>query len=144
MKGRGILYGAVLLLLAFSIMMLGLYIRQQGKAEAMEERSAVLDELCALSDEVPLGYANEYFRTNKSIIVMKCGETEELKLTANWKNGGKVFVDCSSDSAELSFTEDTWDVYTTMTVRGVHPGVTVARFSTDATNKVFAVWILVE
>jgi len=55
-----------------------------------------------------------------------------------------VFVDCSSDAAELSFTEEDWEIYTTMKVKALHPGVTVARFGSDATDKTFAVCIFVE
>ena len=142
-KGK-LLMGAVLLLLAAVLILSALFIRQTREIVKLQERAAILDGLCAAAGEEPLGYANESFRSNRSVVIMNCGETEKLKLTANWKNGGKVYVDCSSDAAELSFQEENWEQYTTMEIRAVHPGVTVASFSSDATDRRFAVWILVE
>ena len=119
--------------------------RMEAELAAAQERSDCLDELCALLAEEKLGYANESFRVDRSVVVLKNGgEPEKLKLTAHWEGGGNVFVDCSSDAAELSFDETDWDRYTTMTLTPSHPGVTVARFSSDAAKATFAVFILVE
>jgi len=150
MKAKAII-GIMLLLLAALGVLAGLYVQQgsamrelETEAAVLAQRSAALEEFFSLAEDVPLGYANESFRASKSVIVMKSGESGELKLTANWTGGGQVFVDCSSDAAELSFTEEDWEIYTTMKVKALHPGVTVARFGSDATDKTFAVCIFVE
>ena len=151
MRTKGIFAGTVLLLLAVLSVLTLLFVQQgaalrelENQNAALAQQSTVLDELCAVAKELPIGYSNESFRVSKSVIVMKSGESCQLKLTANWKGGGRVHIDCSSDAAALSFDEENWESYTTMTVQAVHPGVTVARFSSDASDRTFAVWILVE
>ena len=147
MKTKAIVMAAFLLLLAALTAATGRMLQLKAELEAaapLAQRSAQLDELCALAGEVPLGYANESFRANKSVIVMQSGESEQLKLTAHWKDIGTVSVDCKGDAAELRFEEDEWETYTTMQVTARHPGVTVARFRSSATDKTFAVWIMVE
>lgn len=153
MKER-IVWAGVLLLVAAGF--LGWSLPQQAKNRAaleimeaelaaLEGKAARLDEFTALAKDEKLGCANESFRVNRPVIVLSSdGKPEELKLTANWEDGGSVFIDCSSDAAELRFLEESWDRYTTMTVTPKHPGLTVARFSSDATKQSFAVWILVE
>lgn len=127
----------------------GLWMRERTKpAEALPVQS-VSDEqfqdFCTLAREESLGYGNEYFRVDRSVFVLPAdGEARKLKLTASWKDVGNVYVECSSDAAELRFTEDEWERYTTMTVTPRHPGVTIARFRSDATDATFAVWIYVE
>ena len=147
MKAKAIWIAVTLLLLAALTVTTGHVQRLKADLEAvvpLVQRSMQMDELCALAGEVPLGYASESFRANKSVIVMQSGESEQLKLTAHWKDIGTVSVDCKGDAAELRFEEDEWETYTTMQVTARHPGVTVARFRSSATDKTFAVWIMVE
>jgi len=136
-----LLWIIVALLLAALLLTVSLYVYQQ---RSREERAEYFEELCTLTEKGNFGYANEYFRATKSFIVLRRGETEEFKLTANWEGGGSVFVDCSSDAAELAFTEESWDRYTTMTVAGIHPGFTAAHFTSDATDKSFYICVFVE
>jgi len=151
MKGKAIISLAMLLLVAALGVMTGLCTKQRSALLEMEaenaaltRRSAILDELCFLVEDVPLGYATEAFRADKSIIIMKNGETAKLTLTTDWKGDSRVAVDCSGDAAELSFEEAEWETHTALKVKALHPGITVAHFSSDTSYKTFAVWILVE
>lgn len=110
----------------------------------LKESHAACSELLLLAGEGKLGYAGENFRTDKSVVVLPCGGTEELRLTAWWEERSSVFVDCRGDSAELRFMEEDWAEDTVVSVKGIHPGLTVAQFSSDGTEDSFHVWILVE
>ena len=145
MKIKLVLALLICVIAALLLYFLPLQGRMQAELAAVQARSDCLDELCGLLEEEKLGYANESFRADRSVMVLQSGgNPEKLKLTAHWEGGGNVYVDCSSDAAELRFDEEDWERYTTMTVTPTHPGVTVARFSSDAVKATFAVFILVE
>ena len=100
----------------------------------------ILNELSGYN----IGFAANHFSANRGAIVLSMsGKPKQFYLTANWPEGGSVFMDLSSYAADVSFDNDSWDTGTTMTVTPYEPGVCVATFSNNIDDNVFKVLIIV-
>lgn len=99
--------------------------------------------------EINMGAASGYFKTDKSVIVVKkTDNTQKLKLTTSFTNGATINVKYDYPIgewgvAQLEFDSESWYNNTTMTVRPSKPGVALATFTSSSNDLSFSVLIIV-
>lgn len=117
---------------------------QKSKISSLEKKASYYDAIIRGMQFGNTGYASSNFFASDSVIVVSKNEVNrKFKLTANWSNGGTVYVDYSSNAAVVSFDNDEWSTSTQMTVHPLSEGVTIATFSNSVNSKTFKVLIIV-
>ena len=110
----------------------------------MQDKVSFYDEIVVGMESGNAGYAaSNFFARDSVIVVSKSDTSRKITLTANWSNGGTVYVNYSSDAAWVTFDDDEWYTSTKMTVHPRHEGVTVVTFSNSVDTKTFKVLIIV-
>ena len=116
----------------------------KNRASALAKKASNYDKIVSGMQFGSTGYASSNFFASDSVIVVRKNETNrKFKLTANWSNGGTVYVDYSSTAAVVSFDNDEWSTSTQMTVHPLSEGVTIVTFSNSVNSKTFKVLIIV-
>ena len=91
-----------------------------------------------------IGFAANNFCANRSAIVLSMSEKyKQFYLTANWPEGGTVYMDTTGTAARLEYGADSWDSGVTMTVHAQAPGVCIVTFSNSVDDSVFKVLVIV-
>lgn len=129
-----------------------------GLNETLEETTTTLTELQATADGLEaelktmetsmdavakalqagkLGTASTYFKAESSCVVVKSGETAELKYTFAYS--GTVSYQADNNAVKLS----TGDTTATVKVEGVEKGVSVVTFTNTYNEESFTVLVLV-
>ena len=117
---------------------------QKSKISSLEKKASYYDSIIRGMQFGNTGYASSnFFASDSVIVVSKNEENRKFKLTANWSNGGTVYVDYSSNAAVVSFDNDEWSTSTQMTVHPLSEGVTIVTFSNSVNSKTFKVLIIV-
>lgn len=116
----------------------------EGTIAALESKAGYYDELCSELDSGNIGYAASNFHVDESIVMVDKDEVgRQVTLTANWSNGGTVYVEYSSDAANVSFDNDEWSTSTTLTVNPQYEGITAVTFSNSVDYQTFKLLIIV-
>ena len=116
----------------------------ERKIDTLEKKANQYDDIVNGMQLGNTGYAASNFFASDSVIVVSKNETNrKFKLTANWSNGGTVYVDYSSSAALVSFDNDEWSTSTQMSVHPLSEGVTIVTFSNSVNSKTFKVLIIV-
>ena len=160
-SGRGLTVLLVLLLIASMAVNVWQYVRaipvkkQTEKLEqTVAEQTAIISQLEPSAENYDaiikglygcsVGIGANNFSTNRGIVMLSMQDkTKQFWLTANWPEGGEVFMELSSNVASLSYDQETWDVGTTMTVRANRPGVCVVTFRNSVDSNSFKLLIIV-
>ena len=116
---------------------------QKTTITGLEDAAAFYDEILHRAEGEDFGYAAENFFVDTGLIVLGKDDTYRFSLTANWPEGGTVYVDYSSSAAVLNFDDSEWSTSTTMTVYPYSEGVCMATFSNSVDDMTFSVMILV-
>lgn len=117
---------------------------QENNISSLDKKSKLYDSIVSGMKSGNAGYAASNFFASDSVIIVGKNETNrKFKLTANWSNGGSVYVDYSSNAAWVSFDKSEWSTSTQMTVHPKSEGVTIVTFSNSVDSRTFKVLIIV-
>lgn len=119
---------------------------QQDKMEALQSDANAYTAMVKAMTEHEIAFGSHTFQASERFVVAKKGYTgTKITLTAHWnkEENGTVYVEHSSDCAEVSFDKDSWTKNVTMTVLPKEVGFTVATFSNSVDDTTFSVLILV-
>lgn len=119
---------------------------QRALMEALQSDADAYNAMVKAMTEHEIAFGSHTFQASDRFVVAKKGYTgTKITLTAYWnkEDNGKVYVEHSSDCAEVSFDKDSWNKNVTMTVLPKEVGFTVATFSNSVDDTSFSVLILV-
>jgi hypothetical protein len=107
-------------------------------------RATRYDTICNFYNNFNVGFASNNFRSSNSIIFLKAlGPQKAFTLTVNFNGGATISVDYLGYSAAVNFSESNWYGSTTIYVKPLIEGTTIATFSNDSNSQTFSVLIVV-
>ena len=117
---------------------------QDNTITSLRSKAKTYDLISSALKSGNIGYASSNFNCSQSIILVKRGDSKKITLTANWRNGGTVELNYSSNAASVDFDQNSWAYSTTLSIKGNSAGVSVVTFSNNVDSKEFKIIIIVE
>lgn len=121
--------------------------QSDSKVAEYKQKANWFDKIFDESSNHKLGWSSNSFHASEGFIVLnKADSARNIQLTADYDDSVQVSLDVNGVSAEVDFTEDSWDGSTTTI--SVTPtdmaGVTIATFTSSIGNESFRVVIFVK